>query len=57
MTPGVDEEAAAIENKELPPSKPEAVKKVKPPKKDKPPQGRVVSIQSSLICAPSRPHE
>ena len=43
MTPGVDEEAAAIENKELPPSKPEAVKKVKPPKKDKPPQGRATS--------------
>ncbi|KAK9836694.1 hypothetical protein WJX74_006203 [Apatococcus lobatus] len=40
MAPGVDEEAAAIENKELPPSKPEAVKKVKPPKKDKPPQGK-----------------
>lgn len=40
MAPGVDDEAAAIENKELPPSKPEAAKKVKPPKKDKPPQGR-----------------
>ncbi len=39
MSPGVDEQAAAIENKELPAAKTEAVKKVKPPKKDKPAQG------------------